>query len=223
MGINKPISLDGQEINVDLTSVNDKLEALQTELSTVKTDVAGVKTDVGTVKGYTDTVENTLSTINSNITTVKSNLATVDGIVDTINANTKLNLRTYKKYSKAFTVLWVSGGEATSTDRAFVTSTDTIILGLKISWTRDIVRPMYIKIVADDVVIFDGTWTPSTGATTAYLFREINGFTIKSSNSNTTYPLGIQAKSFSITYGCSINGSPEKEENAGVFELEYLR
>ena len=35
MGINKPISLDGQTVNVDLTSVNDKLEALQTDVASM--------------------------------------------------------------------------------------------------------------------------------------------------------------------------------------------
>ena len=92
MGINKPVSLDGQNISVDLTSVNSKLE-------TIQTDINGLKTDVSTVKADVTALENTVDNVNTNITAVKTDLATVDGIVDNINSNVttvKSNVSTIK-------------------------------------------------------------------------------------------------------------------------------
>lgn len=57
MGINKPISLEGQNIEVDLTGVNTKLETLTTELATVKSDLSTVGINVNTVKTNVSTIK----------------------------------------------------------------------------------------------------------------------------------------------------------------------
>ena len=84
MGINKPISLEGQNIEVDLTGVNNKLETLTTELATVKSNLSTVSSNVSTVKTNVSTIKT-----NTTAKSFKQSKVTMSTEKDVTTATTK--------------------------------------------------------------------------------------------------------------------------------------